>query len=91
MNRILQNPLIYNPQANYMMDLFIAYKITENMNKSERNESERNESERNETKDSEQTNYNSPNKYHTIYKSPKRDNICGNCGQQHVWCCCFIN
>jgi len=58
---ILENPLIYNPQVSYMMDLFMAYKIFQKIDKK---------------------------KDKPIYKSPKRDHVCGTCGQQDTWCVC---
>jgi len=27
----------------------------------------------------------------TIYQSPKRDNMCPQCGQQFIWCLCHLN
>jgi len=26
-----------------------------------------------------------------LYKYPKRDNLCSECGQQLTWCVCYLN
>ena len=78
------HPHMTHTSSPHMTDVIVAHSLLEHLRKEEDIKDKDKDKSKDKSKDKEL------NKKE-VYQSPKRDNLCVQCGQQFHWCVCHLN